>query len=318
MTAREIYEAMLIETAAYGIPELFIDEANYYLNKAVLLVVDEAYKVFEETQVISDALACLKKPKEFTGVEIKNVGSTITQPNSGNLQIKEAKYHMILPSDYYHLLHCIITYDVKQNYRCFNQGYKIEKGTERLKSDRVQKIYDNAWLKPSYKRPYHQVMANMLFDTGTSTWTSRSIEGNWPTNAAYNTTRIDQAINKTAGNREAHNAFTDSNADGIFGVGEPMSGPTLQIEYGKDCSVFELYKTTIAYVRIPALIRLTPEIIDATIDRSQIMEFPDPVNRMIVQAAALLVANRSNPSALAPSANQAQQQQSQSQQAQAE
>ena len=74
------------------------------------------------------------------------------------------------------------------------------------------------------------------------------------------------------------------------------SSVRLEIRYGKDDSTFVLNKILVDYIKSPQYILLTEEQIDTTLDKSQMMEFPDYVNYEIINIlVGLILENTSNP-----------------------
>lgn len=70
----------------------------------------------------------------------------------------------------------------------------------------------------------------------------------------------------------------------------------LQLRYGEDDSLFELYKVAVDYIRIPQYIRLTQDQLDTTEDTSQILEWPDNVVQQIISELTMIVLeNASDP-----------------------
>lgn len=63
----------------------------------------------------------------------------------------------------------------------------------------------------------------------------------------------------------------------------------MEIRYGHDRSIFELYKVFVDYIKTPQYIRLTQEQVNLTEDTSQIMEFPDYVCQEIINELTTLV-----------------------------
>lgn len=61
MTAREIYEAVLVEINKENAPSFTLEEFNYALNKAVLALVNEKYNFYASNQQLSDDLRVLTK-----------------------------------------------------------------------------------------------------------------------------------------------------------------------------------------------------------------------------------------------------------------
>lgn len=70
----------------------------------------------------------------------------------------------------------------------------------------------------------------------------------------------------------------------------------LQIRYGEDDSLFELYKIAVDYIKTPQYIRLTQDQLDTTVDTSQILEWPDNVVQQIISELTMIVLeNASDP-----------------------
>jgi len=65
MTAREIYEAVLVEINKENDPSFTIEEFNYALNKHVLALVNEKYNFYASNQQLSDDLRVLLKSAKF-------------------------------------------------------------------------------------------------------------------------------------------------------------------------------------------------------------------------------------------------------------
>lgn len=74
------------------------------------------------------------------------------------------------------------------------------------------------------------------------------------------------------------------------------SSVRMEIRYGKDASIFNLDKIYVDYLKNPQYIVLTEEQIDATLDTSQMMEFPDYIiYEVINNLITLILENTSNP-----------------------
>lgn len=83
MTAREIYEAVLIEINKENSPSFTIEEFNYALNKSVLALVNEKYNFYASNQQLSDDLRVLIKPAKFnllTEAEDSEIGGSTYNP----------------------------------------------------------------------------------------------------------------------------------------------------------------------------------------------------------------------------------------------
>jgi len=80
--------------------------------------------------------------------------------------MEEANYVCILPSDYMHILNCMIHFSPKcsipvQETKCktidddgFNGTFSL---CRRITANQIPAVYQNAYLKPTYKRPYYYI-----------------------------------------------------------------------------------------------------------------------------------------------------------------
>ena len=160
---------------------------------------------------------------------------------------------------------------------------------KRLTADAMANVINNAWLRPSWKNPYYFIKSN-----------SQTILENWATDTANFTNSKVQStfINQPAGGTNAHNAWKDfASTDTQFTTNNDTAiGPTMEVNYGKDISVFDLESVDIHYLKVPRRVRLTPEQVDLTEDVSQILEFPDYVCREIIKELVILIlAHTNNP-----------------------
>lgn len=70
----------------------------------------------------------------------------------------------------------------------------------------------------------------------------------------------------------------------------------MEIRYGKDNSIFELWNVYIDYLKVPQFIRLTIDQVEEVEDNSQTLEYPDYVCQEIVnELVKLIMENESNP-----------------------
>ena len=277
MTAREVYEDILIELKRIGAPELLLDEWNYYLNKSIFEVCKEKYKSIDINQESTDDVQVLKARTVLLPAAIELIGQSFNGAT-------EALYRVMLPPDYFHLLGCIITYTITKNFKCYNAGNNFRMPTRRLTSDMRSNTLNNAWSKPSFKVPYHSILSN-----------PNQILGNWKASIdKYDPATVQATINKLAGNTDGHNAYIDVDKDGKFDTGDKMSGPIMEINYGTDNSIFTLTRVDLEYYKIPALVRLTPDELGNTEDNSQIMEYSHSVCLDIIAKCVQLLLLHSN------------------------
>ena len=153
MTARQIYEAMLVELNKVEAPSLLLEDYNYFLNKAISQYINLNYGVYDMDQQRSDNLRVLKDTAFLTPVKVdaKTYGNHGLGSNYNNI------WEVTLPQDYYHILNCMVTFKVKQSYSCYNQGTVQEFPARRLTADIWPLIVNNAYMCPSYKRPYFYI-----------------------------------------------------------------------------------------------------------------------------------------------------------------
>ena len=170
-----------------------------------------------------------------------------------------------------HLISCIVVYKVSgSGYNCKDTETEVQFAARRMSSDLYTQIINNAYLKPSYRRPYYYI-SNKNSDT------------NLPTNKS-----MDEVVEKA----EAPIESTKEAYDRLVNVSSVQIG--IQIGDGhKGLTPSKLY---VDYLKAPMHIRLTQEQINATDDESQILEFPDYVCYEIVNIfTRLIMENFSDP-----------------------
>ena len=127
MSARELYEGVLIELNKENAPNLLLEDFNYFANKAINNYINKRYNIYDINQQTTDDLRVLKatamlKPTKVTNYEGLSLASG-------------ANYEVIMPSDYLHLLNCICIYKVKKTYKCYNAGDTWRSPAKRLTAD---------------------------------------------------------------------------------------------------------------------------------------------------------------------------------------
>jgi hypothetical protein len=191
-------------------------------------------------------------------------------------------------------------------------------------------IINNAYLRPTYKRPYYyidninqqrELPTNPIVDdgiaayTGGSTATTAQVNNYYTKLIAYNTALDEynsaigtsqesaklEALNTAKSNLDSARAVvaTNSLVDSQNEAYDRLANPSivrLELRFGKDDTVFTPSRLYVDYVKAPMYIRLTQEQIDATLDYSQVLEFPDYVCFEIVNIfTRLLMENASDP-----------------------
>ena len=127
-TARQIFEAVLIETSKVQAPTLKLYEFNHLCNKAIQQYVNKIYNIYDTSQQTSDDLLVLK--------------TTISKTPT---KISDGYYEVLLPSDYLHLLNCICTISP-------NCG---DVPATKATPDSWAQIITDVYNRPSARRPYY-------------------------------------------------------------------------------------------------------------------------------------------------------------------
>lgn len=274
MTARELYEYALIECNKLEAPSLLLEDYNYFINKAVQQYINLIYNRYDMNQQSTDDLRVLKTSTVITlrPGEIGETGLTTNTDLFGKSYIGE------LPKDYLHMLNCIVEFDPKKNFKCYEQGDPVQFAARRLTSDMFSGILNNAYMRPMYKRPYYYI--NNFNKQNPDLPTNSTMEDQIPESA--------QGL-----------VDSDSTVDSIKPVRGRNANVTkvlLEIRFGKDDSLFFPTKAYVDYLKGPQFIRLTQAQIDKTEDTSQILEFPDYVCFEIVNIfTKLIMENASDP-----------------------
>ena len=152
MTARQLYEGVLIELNKENAPNILLEDFNYFANKAVNNYVNKRYNIYDINQQTTDDLRVLKatamlKPKKVPDY----IGLTMAGDD------RMATYEVVMPTDYLHILNCICVYKVNKTYKCYNAGDTWRSPATRLTADMYSQVLDNFWNKPTYKRPYYYI-----------------------------------------------------------------------------------------------------------------------------------------------------------------
>lgn len=154
MTAREMYEYALIELNKLEAPSLLLEDYNYFINKAVQQYINLIYAKLELDQQSVDDLRVLKASTTLTPAKLTDLANGST--NIVNNSLMGQYYYADLPADYLHMINCIVEYQVnKSNFKCYNLNDSVFFAARRLTSDMYAQIINNAYLRPTYKRPYY-------------------------------------------------------------------------------------------------------------------------------------------------------------------
>ena len=335
MTARQVYEGVLVEMNKVQAPSMLLEDFNYFINKAINQYINKKYNVYDVNQQATDDLRVLKATEVLKVTKTEkygpaNAAGDVTSRNS----IFGATYEAYLPEDYLHMLNCICNYKVKKQFKCYDPNTYVQFGATRLTADLWGQILNNFYMKPSYKKPYYYLhnvnpVAQVAGSTDTSDVASTE---HVPTNVFDPTTNptgtdmqaaaykvIATGADVTSGVAEASGHVVGEGGDGSVSnlprtfsfsngkkgslvekmTAQRVANPSqvrIEIRAGKDSSIFDLQTIYIDYIKAPQNIRLTQEQIDLTEDTSQMMEFPDYVCQEIInELTHLIMENSSDP-----------------------
>lgn len=309
MTARDIWDAMGVELNKVQAPSLLIEDYNYFINKSISQYVNRNYNAYDMNQQMSDNLRVLKstqflEPKKTTVAGYSNYDT-----------IDQCIYEVELPADYYHILNCTVLFRAKKTFKNYDCGETYRFAARRLTSDMWSQVMNNAYMNPSYRRPYyfiHNVNPGI---------TPAGESPELPTNP-YNGDEVglgegtdpeitikDGKLKLTGLARKLHtpefNAVTDCQ-EGVKNLDDQVnkyagyrygnsSKVRMELRFGSD-DIFEPVLVTVDYLKTPQHIRLTRRQIETTEDTSQVMEFPDYVCQEIINGLVTLVMeNASDP-----------------------
>ena len=306
MTARQIFEATLIELSKLQAPSLKLYEFNYLFNKAINQYINKVYNIYDINQQTTDDLRVLKstcfldpskvnsqkvgESKSATENKIRMASSYLSRAHSSIQSLNGATYEVFLPMDYLHLLNCVCVFYVAKQKDCWDAGSYIQIPATRLTADSWSQILTDVYNRPSPMKPYYYI-----HNINTST--------DLPTNPYNDGKGTDMAgeyqVTEETGDKSNFPRTFKLNGQNKSVVEKPIasrignaSTTRCEIRYGWDDSVFQLVEVQIDYVKVPQFIRLTQEQIDLTEDTSQIMEFPDYVNQEIINELVHLVMER--------------------------
>lgn len=160
MTARGLYEALLIELNKVEAPSLLLEDYNYFLNKAIHEYINRRYALYDTSQQTTDDLQVLTDSVKFRG-DIP--ADTTVNPPIGAVEYDEIEDNEIqLPGNYFHLLNCVVEFEVVQPFKIYPKGDIITQGARRLTAEKIPIIQNNAFLKPEYRRPYYYIKNSFI------------------------------------------------------------------------------------------------------------------------------------------------------------
>ena len=305
MTARQLWEATLIELNKVQAPSLLLEDYNYFINKAIYQYINKRYNIYDINQQTTDDLRVLKGTAKLSV-------SSDTNANADSLY--GSGYQFDLPQDYLHMLNCICEFQVEKPFKCYDAGTTVHFKATRLTADLYGEVLNNYYMRPSYKKPYYYINNINTSSEKANTNVGQVGGGNLPTNPINNGRGTDITTVSPVNIESLINGGTTAETDGLLRTihigdydfnkvekiakvryGNP-SNVRMEIRYGKDTSLFKLQATYIDYIKTPQHIRLTQSEIDLVEDHSQILEFPDYVcHEIINELVHIVMENTSDP-----------------------
>lgn len=302
-SAKDVYEAALIELNKVQAPSLLLEDFNYLFNKAVNQYINKKYATYDMTQQATDDLRVLKATVHLKPYLVNSVEENSPQAKAIN-KMYGATYETYLPIDYMHVLNCVCSFEVKGgDYKCYDDDSYVAFQATRLTSDAWPVILNNFYMRPSYKRPYyyiHSLSANQQANIQALRDNIKVAKDSDFKSEDINTAQTQTSRVITLG---GGSALVNSSRDEIgekFGeeitrVGNPYQ-PRMEIRYGKDNTTFKLVDVQVDYIKVPQYIRLTQDQIEMTRDTSQILEWPDYVCQEIInELVNIIMENSSDP-----------------------
>lgn len=190
MTARQVFEATLIELSKIQAPSLKLYEFNYLFNKAINQYINKVYNVYDINQQTTDDLRVLKATTFLTPHKVELAGkasgaakdsaiqntkavtenqdspeggytgqasSYLSKAHRSIQSLHGATYEVYMPIDYLHMLNCVCIYYVAKQKDCWDAGSYIEIPATRLTADSWSQIITDIYNRPSPMRPYYYI-----------------------------------------------------------------------------------------------------------------------------------------------------------------
>ena len=299
MTARQLYEALLIEMNKVEAPSMLLEDFNYMTNKAVYQFLNKTYNMYDANQQMSDNIRVLKATAILTPSKDTEGKLTNSYNESGFDSLYGNIKEFTLPNDYLHMLNCICNYKVIKPFKCYKENSNVQFAARRLTSDMWSQVINNFYMRPTYRMPYYFIhnvnnINNGQLPTDNFQSPAYTITGDNEGNYQVNGENLNRTLTlKTKLGGDKVISTVDRASTIRYGNSEPVR---LEIRYGKDSSVFELDKIYVDYIKTPQHILLTQEQLDLTEDYSQVLEFPDYVCQEIInELVKLMMENASDP-----------------------
>lgn len=238
MTARTIYEAILIELNKNNAPSLRLHEFNYLFNKAVNELVDEFYTNYDVNQNATDSLRVLQSEAQLTphkvvikypqgSIDNSTINTNITNGipkviTSTEQKLKGATYEVYLPEDYLHILNCTCIYYVRYQNKCYDAGDYIEIPATKLTADSWSTIMTDVYNRPSPMKPYYYIH-------------NRNTSADLPTNPVKDKVIDDKTTIEVGNDLDVYYTYTEVSDGGISSTrSKPNTEFQPTIYYSKD------------------------------------------------------------------------------------
>ena len=284
MTARQGYEAVLIELSKEGAPSMPLADFNYFFNKAISQRINKFYNIYDITQQTSDDLRVLKATAILTPTRLSTSYG--------------ASYEVNLPLDYVHLLNCICEYQVgEEKYKCYSPGDSIQFAAKRLTADSWPVILNDYYNRPTPERPYYYINnSNTSNEIPTNPIINNKILASdiVGTDSILNYSK-ESELPRTISLKDIKNTSLIEKEEGEEAGDKNASQVRLEIRCGQN-NKLTLTSLIVDYIKAPQLIELTQEQINLVEDKSQVLEFPDYVCYQIIDELVILILeNTSDP-----------------------
>lgn len=245
MTIRDCYNACLIELNKVQAPSLLLNDFVYLLNKNIQEYFNKKYTSFEKIQQNTD--------------DLRHLINQVTIDSGKGLKknddvIYGVSWDCPLPADYVHILGCRAVFESNVKARCKNACKIHIVGLNKLDTNQAPQVGTNWYMRPSYNRPYYQII---------------NIEQTIP-----------DYINETP-NSEKQTGTRYGNS----------TQPIMQIICGDDIN-YNLKAVEIQYLQAPRFLSISQDDLDSVEDNTQVLEFSDYVcNEIIKQLVMQIMEN---------------------------
>ena len=246
MTARTIYEAILIELNKNNAPSLRLHEFNYLFNKSINELVDEFYANYDINQNATDSLRVLQSEAQLTphqvvikypqgSIDDSTINTNITNGipkviTPAGQKLKGATYEVYLPEDYLHILNCTCIYYVRYQNKCYDAGDYIEVPATKLTADSWSTIMTDIYNRPSPMKPYYYIH-------------NRNTSADLPTNPVKDKVFEDKTTVEVGNDLDVYYTYTEvSDGDVSSTRSKPNPGFQPTIYYSKDLENWYLDK----------------------------------------------------------------------------